>query len=462
MSWERRPRRTKRQLRDELLVRLAQRRRTSRSPYPWQRPHHHPTGWTGVCGPECADLPGLELGALDTWLLMGGRGTGKTDATSLYVLDHVAGPPCDPRLEGGHRVAIVAPTIGDAIESSVTGVSGLLAYDRRLTLTGGPAGHVVRWPNGARARLFGAHTPDDVNRLRSGGNTCLVVLEEAAAMRQLGPVRENATLGLRLGRTPHFVAATTPRVRNEVRELLADSTVHVTRGRTKDATALGSEYRDALEAKYAGTTLGRQEMGGELLTEVAGALWTRWLIDQHRVKVAPPLRLVVVGLDPNAGGEDEAGIVVVGIGAEPEPDAQGILAHHLYVLDDLSDKFRHPGQWARAALWAMDRWNAARITAEVNNGGNMVPTIIRNIDRSAHVQVVHASDGKAARAEPVVGLYEQGRVHHVGVFPKLEDQQTTWKPGDPDSPDRSDALVWATSDLALPRARRGGGRASAA
>lgn len=450
---------------ERVLAAAAVKARGARQPYPWQRPHAHPPDRPDVpCDEGCLSLPTVELGTHQTWLLMGGRGTGKTDAGATYVLDHVAGPPCDPRLPGGHRVAIIAPTLGDAVESCVAGPSGLQAYDRRVRLVQHAGGTVVKFPGGSRARLFGAHTPDDVNRLRSGGNTCLVWLEEAAAMRRLADVLEHSALGLRMGAAPHYIASTTPKVRPEIRDLVNDPDVVRTRGVTRRARFLPAAVREKLERKFAGTRTGRQELEGELLTEVEGALWAATLIDDNRERLAPPLARVVVGLDPNAGGPDEAGIVVAGLGYDRAPTAVGTLDDHVYVLDDRSFHAPRSAGWARAAIEAYHRWDADAIVVETNNGGDMAPTIITGLDPSVRVVVVNASRGKAVRAEPVVGLYEQGRVHHVGIFPRLEDQMTTWTESEAWSPDRMDALVWACTYLALPRQRRssGGGHATAA
>lgn len=429
-------------------------------PYPWQRSHVHPDGWTGAdggpwCGPECLDLPVYRPKAHETYMLLGGRGTGKTDAGTQHVLDHVYGPACDPRVPGGHRVAIVAPTIGDAIEACVSGPSGLRTYDTRVQVRDGrnDGGTTVAFPNGARARVMGAHTPDDVSRLRAAGNVCLVWLEEAAAQRRLADVLEISAFGLRLGQVPHYVVTTTPRSRPEVRALMESPKTILTRGRLKDAWHLPVETRIALEEKYAGTRIGRQEMDGELLTDTDGALWRQWMIDNYRrpANPLPGFSRVVVGVDPNAGGPDECGIVVVGIARDKEPDKSGYSVQHLYVLDDVSGRFDNPGEWARAAVDAYTRWRASGIVAEINNGGDMVAHTLRMVDASVPVRSVTATRGKARRAEPIVAAYEQGRVHHAGALPRLEDQMTTWTELSTGSPDRMDALVWAATDAMVSR-----------
>lgn len=450
-DWQTWPAAQKRALLERIRDERARRIRGSWVPYPWQRPHHHPTTWRGTCGPACMDLPPLPpIPAHGMWLMMGGRGTGKTDGCAEYVLRHVEGPACDPRAPGGHRIAIVAPTQGDAIEACVTGMSGLQAHDPRVRLVGTRGGTFALFANGARARLFGAHTPDDVNRLRAGGNNCLVWLEEAAAQRRLGDVLDHSAFGLRVGPAPHWVVSTTPRVRPEVKAWLADPSVHVTRGRTADATHLDARVRAKLEAKFAGTRKGREEMDGELLDDIDGALWKHAMIDASRLSPAKvePYRRIVVGVDPNAGGTDDVGIVVAGVTRALYPDSTGREVSHVHVLEDASGHFTGPESWARAVVAAYRRWNADCVVAEVNNGGDMVVSVMRNVDTNLPVRSVHASRGKVLRAEPVTMLYEQERVHHLGVFPVLEDQMTGWVDGvSTYSPDNMDALVWAITDL---------------
>lgn len=451
-----------------LLARLgeeqAQRRQDARVPYPWQRPHVHPPERPHLapCDPSCNDLPPMPpLDAHAMWLLMGGRGTGKTDGSAEYVLDHVNGPACDPSIKGGHRLAIVAPTLGDAVESCVNGPSGLAHYDPRVRAIGSTGGTFVRFPSGAQAKLFGASTPNDVERLRAGGNRCLVWLEEAAAMRYLSAVLEHTALGLRVGPRPHYVASTTPKIRPEIRAWLADPRVVVTRGRTRDAVHLAAAVREELERRHAGTRLGRQELDGELLQDVEGALWQQRMIESTRLPITTStvyLR-IVVAVDPNAGGPDECGIIVVGLERERRPDKNGRLTRHVHVLEDASGHYPHPGAWAAAVVRAYHRWEADAVVAETNNGGDMVPHVIKTEDRTVRCRTVTATRGKAVRAEPVVALYEQETVHHVGAFPELEDQQTTWTPDSDDSPDRMDALVWGVTELAVGRS---GGYASAA
>lgn len=445
----------KRRVLEKLREKRSQLVRSRWQPYPWQRPHVHPEGWEGAnggpwCTPACLDLPVYRPRAHDVVMLFGGRGIGKTDYGAQHVLDHVNGPACDPRVPGGHRLTIVAPTIGDAVESCVNGPSGLRAYDPRVKVVGTREGTLARFPNGARARLLGASSPEDVNRLRSAGNACLIWIEEAAACRHLAGVLDISSPGLRLGHAPHYVVTTTPRARPEVKALLKRAVV--TQGRTEDAHHLPAEVREALYRQHAGTRIGRQELDGVLLDDVEGALWKLWMIDDYRIDPRttelPALSRVVVGVDPNAGGPDECGIVAVAVARDPQPDKLGYLVQHSYVLEDRSDRFANPGEWADAAVRLYRKWSADVIVGEVNNGGDMVPHTIRTVDPNVPVRSVTATRGKVRRAEPVVALYEQGRVHHYGAFSKLEDQQTSWTEADNYSPDRMDALVWALTEAA--------------
>ncbi|MGY0067710.1 terminase large subunit domain-containing protein [Streptomyces sp. QTS137] len=415
----------------ELAARLWQKRWDRWKPYPWQVP------------PE-------RIETLGWWLQLGGRGTGKTDGCARYMVAHVNGPPCDPRLRGGHRMAIIAPTQGDAVEACVNGPSGLRAHDPRVVLRTTTGGTFARWPNGAEAKLFGAHTPDDVDRLRAGGNRCLAWFEEAAAMRRLSEAITHSEMGLRIGKNPHYIASTTPKPRKELRALTKSPKVTVTRGRTRDAIHLPAEQRAHLIAKYAGTRIEAQELDGVLLEDIEGALWSWAGLDKARVGAAPPLASVVVAMDPAATSHDESdemGIIVAGRGEQYIPDVNGFQRQHGFVLDDLSGRMP-PIEAARAAIRAYHKHRADAIVAEVNNGGDWIGTVIRQIDPTVNYRTVHATRGKVTRAEPVAALTDQGSAHIVGSLPDLEEQLTTWVPGDA-SPDRLDAYVWALTDLML-------------
>jgi predicted phage terminase large subunit-like protein len=415
----------------ELQAKLWAKRWGKWTPYPWQ-------------------VPPTEIETLGWWLQLGGRGTGKTDGCARYMVEHVNGPACDPRLRGGHRMAIIAPTQGDAVEACVNGPSGLRAHDPRVVLRTTAGGTYARWPSGAEAKLFGAHSPDDVERLRAGGNRCLVWMEEAAAMRRLGAAITHSEMGLRIGPNPHYIASTTPKPRTELIQLINRTDVTVTRGRTRDAHHLPEEQRRKLIEKYRGTRMERQELDGELLQDIEGALWTAQLLDQTRVGAAVPMSRIVVAMDPAGSGNadaDEMGIIVAGLGQLPLPDKNGTIKRHGYVIDDLSGRMA-PIDAARAAIRAYHHHRADAIVAEVNNGVEWIGSVVRMLDPTVNYRAVRASRGKLTRAEPVAAVFEQDAAHIVGSLPELEEQLATWVPGE-DSPDRLDAMVWALTELML-------------
>lgn len=390
-----------------------------------------------------------------TWLLFGGRGTGKTDASAAFVTDHIHGPACDARLPGGHRIAIIAPTLGDAVESCVNGPSGLKAHDPTVKLTGGAGGAMVRWQSGAEGKLFGAHSPDDVERLRAGGNRCCVWVEELAAWRQLEGAWDNMTFGLRLGDRPRIVGSTTPKPRKLLKTIMDDPLTIVSHGRTQDNPHLDPAVRARLEARYAGTRLGRQELEGVMLEDVEGALWEREWIEAQRVDTMPTgLTKIVVAVDPAVTAtedSDETGIVAAGRTKPKLCPHCGPIENgpHAFVLADRTCRLS-PEKWARRAIRLYEELHADRLVAEVNQGGDLVELTLRNVQPGISYEKVHAKRGKALRAQPVAAVYEQGRVHHVGLLDELEDQMSTWDPdaGD-DSPDRLDAMVYAISALGL-------------
>jgi predicted phage terminase large subunit-like protein len=347
-------------------------------------------------------------------------------------------------------MAIIAPTQGDAVEACVNGPSGLKAHDPRVVLRTTVGGTFARWPNGSEAKLFGSHTPDDVERLRAGGNRCLVWMEEVAAQRRLKEAITHSEMGLRIGPNPHYIGSTTPKPRTELIELTRSDKVTVTRGKTRDAIHLPEEQRLHLIAKYAGTRIAAQELDGILLEDIEGALWSRTGLDTARVGAKPPLASVVVAMDPAATSHDESdemGIIVAGRGTAYIPDVNGFARQHGYAIDDLSGRMP-PIEAARRAIRAYHEHRADAIVAEVNNGGEWIGTVVRQIDPTVNYQTVTASRGKVTRAEPVAALTEQGSAHIIGSLPELEEQLTTWVPGDA-SPDRLDAYVWALTHLML-------------
>jgi len=371
-------------------------------------------------------------GAWRTWLILAGRGWGKSRTGAEWVRAIATSGRA-------RRIALVARTAADVRDVLVEGESGLLAIhraDERPTWE--PSRRRLTWPNGAIATTYSAEEPDQLRGPQHDYAWC----DELAAWRY-ADAWDQLQLGLRLGTDPKVVVTTTPRPTPLVRALAIAPTTHVTRGRTRDnARNLAPGVVDALAARYGSTRLGRQELDGEILDDAPGALWRLSQFDAARVDAAPDLRRVVVAIDPAVtahAGSDETGIVVAGLG----------LDGRVYVLEDLSGVFPAE-QWARRAVEAFRRHRADRIVCEVNNGGDLVEGTLRAVDRSVPVKQVRATRGKALRAEPVAALYEQGRVSHVGSLSRLEDQCASWDPaGDHRSPDRLDALVWALTELAV-------------
>lgn len=392
------------------------------------------------------------------WILFGGRGSGKTGAAAKYIHDHVHGPPCLPGVPGGHWVSIVAPTLGDAVTSCVEGPSGLRMHDRGVKTLNRPGGIIARWTNGAEAKLFGSNSPNDVERFRSGGNRCLVWCEEMAAWRYLEESWQQIRYGLRSGPRPHAVISTTPRTRKLIRELLKDPKIVMTHGKMTDNPYLNDDVKEQLWKDYGGTRMGRQELEGELLEDVENALWSMDLLDWTRVDEQDKPRQfdrIAVGVDPAATENgDEHGIIVGGMVKQWDslyPGVQRWDMPHAFILDDYSLR-GSPSTWAKAAVRAYRDYEADIIIAEINNGGDMVKHTIHTIDPSVPVKVVHASRGKAKRAEPIANIFDQGRGHIVGRLDKLEDQMTTWDHLEPDeawSPDRMDAAVWCLTELMI-------------
>jgi predicted phage terminase large subunit-like protein len=381
------------------------------------------------------------------WLLLAGRGFGKTRAGAEFVRAMVAAGLA-------RHVALVAPTALDARHVMVEGESGLLSIgppNERPDYE--PSLHRLTWENGAVATTFSA---DEPNRLR-GPQHDLAWCDELAAWRY--PAAWDMLLfGLRLGEDPRVAVTTTPRPIKLIRDLLSDPKVALTRGRTVDnAEHLAPAFLEQIVRRYQGTRLGRQELDAEILDDLPGALWTHGIIEATRVTLLPELSRIVVAIDPavsSGTGADETGIVVAGRSRDG----------HGYVLADVSGHYA-PAEWAKAAIAAARSHAADRVVAEVNNGGEMVEATLRMVDPNMPFAAVRAARGKVARAEPVAALYEQGRVHHLGALPPLEDQMCAFTPGahgDFDrasagySPDRVDALVWALSDLLVAPMAGGG------
>jgi phage terminase large subunit-like protein len=371
------------------------------------------------------------------WLLMAGRGFGKTRTGAEWVKEHVEAGTAG-------RIALIAPTAGDARDVMIEGPAGLLAVSSPwLRPEYEPSKRRLTWPNGATASTFSS---EEADRLR-GPQHDLAWADEIAAMAEPSGVWDMLMFGLRIGAHPRWLATTTPKPVKLLRELLAREgrDVVVTRGSTfANAANLAPSFLEGIKARYGGTRLGRQELEAELLSDVPGALWQLDWIDRDRVERAPELKRIVVAVDPAVStneGSDETGIVVAGIDAN----------RHGYVIEDLSGRYA-PHEWAAVAVNAYRRHKADRIIAEKNNGGDMVETTIRMVSTNVSFKAVHASRGKVTRAEPISALYEQKKVHHLGTLTQLEDQMCAFT-SDFDrsrsgySPDRVDALVWALSEL---------------
>lgn len=390
------------------------------------------------------------LGQWYGWLLLAGRGAGKTDACAKYVHDHVMGPPCLPG-PVPHWVGIIAPTLGDAATSCYSGPSGLSAHSPGAKMVNTTGGTVIKWPNGSVAKLFGAHTPEDVERLRAGGNRCLAWLEEMAAWRYLDDAWAQMRFGLRSGMRPHWVASTTPKPRPLIKKLASGGfrSVELSRASMYDNPHLQLELREALEEEYGSTDLGRQELYAEILDEDSNALWSREWINDSRVRaldVPDKLDRISVGVDPS-GGAGEQGIVVVGKHMQEHLTASGrkLSLAHGYVLADRTVHLK-PDGWGRRAVEAAVEFQADDIVVEINFGGDMAVSTIRaaadQMGISIPIRVTRATRGKSVRAQPVSALSSQNRWHLVDRWPELEDQLCTWYPELGWSPDRLDAMVW--------------------
>lgn len=378
-----------------------------------------------------------------TWLVLSGRGFGKTRTGSEFVRRNVCGDT--PLTGGGYgMVAVVAETASDARHVVVEGPAGILAcHPKAFRPKYEPSIRRLTWPNGAVAQTYNATEPDQLR----GPQHDLAFCDELAKWKYGKETWDMLQFGLRLGTLPKAMVATTPRPIPLLKEILKDPGTVVTRGSTFENRAhLAPSFLDKVVRKYEGTRLGRQELNAEILDDIPGALWTRASIDDHRIQDEdglPDMERIVVGVDPAITVDPESGaetgIVTCGLGV----DGRG------YVFDDLSG-FMSPDGWARKAVSAIDMRDGDAVVAEINQGGDMVERTLRSARASLKVIKVRAARGKVTRAEPIAALYEQGRVSHVGIHAALEDQMMLFTPegitGD-GSADRVDALVWALTAL---------------
>ena len=383
-------------------------------------------------------------GNWNTWLILAGRGFGKTRTGAEAAKDEITSGR-------SARLALVGPTAADVRDVMIEGESGILA-----TAHPGfrPVYHrskrKVEWPNGAVAFAYSAEEPERLRGPQHDWAWC----DEYAAWKYLETM-DMLEFGLRLGENPRKVVTTTPKPLRSLIDMMNAETTSVTTGSTFENQAnLAQAFFDTVVGKYQGTNLGQQELYAKILEDVEGALWTRAMIDSNRYKteftdkgpVLPEMRRIVVAVDPSVKAipdrkSDECGIVVAGVGV----DGIG------YVLDDKTLR-ASPSQWAQCAVNAYHESSADRLVAEVNNGGGLVEHTIRTVKNGREVSYkqVHASKGKITRAEPIAALYEQGRVKHIGNFPELEGEMCTYDASSGQkSPNRLDAMVWAFSELML-------------
>ena len=371
-----------------------------------------------------------------TWLIMSGRGWGKTRTGAEWLAKEAIQYP-------DTRWAVVAPTFGDARDTCVEGESGLQGVLNRYRMIHryNRSMGEIELRNGSKIKLFSAEEPERLRGPQHHGAWC----DEVGAWRY-DDTWTQLQFGLRLGDTPRVCVTTTPKPRRLIKNLMTREGVVVTRGATMDNAAnLSAAALTELLEQYEGTRTGRQELYGEYLEDVEGALWHLELLDDHRVRTIPEGEEVrtVVAIDPavtSAESSAETGIVVATLTRNG----------HIYITSDVSMK-GSPDTWARAAVAAYEMAGADCIVVEGNQGGDLHKTVLHTVSPNLPVKKVTATQGKKLRAEPVAALYEQGKVHHVGTFPKLEEQMTTWLPTDRESPDRLDALVWAVTELAFKR-----------
>jgi phage terminase large subunit-like protein len=382
-----------------------------------------------------------------TWVIMGGRGAGKTRAGAEWVRSMVEGArPRDPGR--ARRVALIGETIDQAREVMVFGESGILACsppDRRPDWIA--SRRMLVWPNGATAQLFSAHEPET---LRGPQFDCAWA-DELAKWKRAGDTWDMLQFGLRLGALPQACVTTTPRNVGVLKDLIAREGTVMTHAPTEaNRMHLADSFLAEVQRRYAGTRLGRQELDGVLLADPEGALWTTAMIERAHLDRLPVMDRVIVAVDPPVTGHkrsDACGIIVAGAMMQGPPQDW-----RAYVIEDCTVTAASPAEWASAAVRALERHGAERLVAEVNQGGDLVESVVRQVAPLVPFRAVRAARGKAIRAEPVAALYEQGRVHHARGLAELEDQMgqmTVQGYLGTGSPDRVDALVWALHEVLI-------------
>lgn len=388
--------------------------------------------WEAIARPEQL----LPPGNWRTWLILAGRGFGKTRAGAEAIRAWVKSGKCK-------RIAFISETEADVRNVMIEGISGILSISPPFERPKYYSSHnKLVWPNGAEAHVFSADRYDQLRGPQFDG----AWVDELAKFRHPQETWDQLSFSLRLSDNPQCIVTTTPRPIDLIKNLLKEEEVIVTRGSTFDNAAnLSPKFLESIKKCYEGTRMGMQELYGELCSYMEGALWTQIQLERLKVAQAPLLQRIVVAIDPattSHTASDETGIVVVGLGHD----------QRCYVLEDLSGRMS-PGEWARKAVNSYHRLKADRIVAETNKGGDMVERIIRSVDPTVSFKEVRATRGKFTRAEPVAALYEQGVVAHLmRGLEKLEHQMCNYVPGaTAASPDRLDALVWAITELVLER-----------
>ncbi len=385
------------------------------------------------------------------WAIIAGRGFGKTRVGSEWIWARVRESEAAGVEAKGRplRIALVGGSLDEVARVMVEGESGLLATARSGERADWqPSKGLLSFASGAMAFAYSADRPSMLRGPQHHYGWC----DELAKWPRARATWDNLMLGMRLGAAPRTIVTTTPRPMPLLKSIMALPRCATTRGRTEDNPFSAEDFRKAVIEMYGGSRLGRQELDGEIVEEAEGALWTRELLDEGRVAAPPPLVRVVIGVDPPTSPNGVCGIIACGLAA----DGIG------YVLGDHSVGGMRPEGWAARAAAAAEAWDASRIVAEKNQGGDMVESVLRAVDSGLPVKLVHAGPSKGARAEPIALRFETGKARLAGNFPALEDELTRltcagFEGGG--SPDRADAMVWALSALfekarAEPRIRR--------
>lgn len=367
------------------------------------------------------------------WLLLAGRGFGKTRSGSEWVKERV--------MNGAKQIGIIGQTKGDVRDTMVElGESSIIkTADPWFMPEYQPSKRRVVWPNGAIATTYSGDEPDQLR----GPQHEYVWIDEPAKMRYPEETWDNMELGLRIGDKPQVMVTGTPKPIPIIKRIIADPQTATVRGNTYENKAnLADTFIQRVINRYEGTRLGQQELYAEILDDDPRALWSRSILEASRVNSTPDMFRIAVAIDP-AASSGTTGIIVVGVA---DVDSK----QHIYVLDDVTaPEGAKPEQWASIAVAAYNKWEADALIAEVNNGGDMVERVIRTVPGGEYTnyKTVRATRGKYTRAEPISSLWEQGRGHMVGYYSDLEDQLCEYVPGESDSPDRLDAMVWAATFL---------------